>query len=158
MKKYVGQYRVDIERDIITGDHLINGQTFLRVPKAMKENGGKIYRYNENILVAYVPNKTTGARLYAKSIEKVHLYKIVEYDDGMDLYFKEEYIREMAKIMMVSTNGSNIPPESIKNHPRRKEIREQRKANMSEEQLEIMRNRGLRLFQNISNSSENSSV
>lgn len=101
MDKYVGQYRVIIEKDIRTGENLEN--TYIKC-----KHGGQIYRYNDNILVAYIPSTVIGKRL----VEELK-YKLIKYDYGNKeyrLYFKEEYINEFAETMKASTQGKDIKP------------------------------------------------
>ena len=145
MNKYIGKYRVDIERDSITGNHIIGADTFLRVDSVMRKRGGKVYRYDESTLVAYIPSTTKGINVYLKMIEKIFIVNLIEYDDGFDIYFLENDLESVADIIGVSSYGASKVPESIVNHPFKTEIQEEKRKNRTPEEIERFRLLGERL-------------
>lgn len=101
MNKYVGTYRILIEKDIRTGENLES--TYIKC-----KHGGQIYRYNNDILVAYIPSRKIGLKIVEELSDK-----IVNYDYGdkeYRIYFKEEYIDIFAEIVKASTQGKDIKP------------------------------------------------
>lgn len=100
--KYVGKYRVMAERDE-------NGKpcefTYLKCRK-----GVKIYRYDDELLMAYIPSSYKGNRIikeYGNYIEKV-----TKYDGEMDLYFKEVYLDRLKDIFKIHIKGRDIKPRN----------------------------------------------
>lgn len=153
MRKYIGKYRVDIERDLDSGDHILNGFTYLRCSGEIGSNGGKVYRYDNDTLIAYIPNKQdtkvksiTRAVNVCKKFNEVGVsYGTQEYDNAMDIYFSECDLDKVWEFLNLSKTGANIPPESIKNHPRRDEIRKEKSDNMSDEERARRKIQGKRL-------------
>lgn len=147
MDKYIGKYRVDIERDLISGDPLEDGFTYLRCVGSVGKNGGSVYRYNEDTLVAYIPSKQdseTNTLMKAKNVcEKFDdvgvSYETEEYDNAMDIYFSESDLDKVWEFLSLTKNGAGIAPKSIKNHIRKDEIRQERLENMSDEERERRR-------------------
>lgn len=163
MDRYIGKYRVDIERDMDTGDPLKNGATYLRCVGATGKNGGKVYRYNNNTLVAYIPNKqdthvrstVRAENVCEKFDEKGIFYKTVQYDNAMDIYFDEVYLDEVWEYLSITKYGAIIPPASIKNHTRRDEIRQERYDLLSKEERERRRISGEKLMNVLKSKEEN---
>lgn len=145
MKDYVGKYRVDIERCQITGDEIEGSNYYLRCVSGNK--GGKVYRYDDNILVCYVKSSVSKARNMIKKIEdmNIEIFKLVEYADEADIYFYEKDLDKIAEIICITSNGAKIAPNSIKNHPRRDEIRQHKKDNWNDEEKEKYRLLGEKL-------------
>ena len=168
MDKYIGKYRVDIERDI-GGDPVKEGFTYLRCLKRNK--GGKVYRINSSTLNCYVVSSITKANsIYRDMCEAV----INNYDEGTvlksmdrvnikrysgeaDIVFKEDDLDLFAEFIGLSISGANISPTSIKNHPRKDEIRAEKLENMTDEEKERRRiqSERLRQYQSFRKNKEN---
>lgn len=142
MNKYVGKYRVDIERCTDTGDVIEDAETYLRC--VSRNKGGKVYRWDENVLVCYVESSISKAKNMVKQIEErnVEVIKLVEYADEADIHFYEKDLDSIADIICITTSGAKINPRSIKNHPRKEEIRQERFDSLSEEEKEQLRLKG----------------
>ena len=150
MNKYVGKYRVDIERCPKTGDVIEEADTFLRC--LGRNKGGKVYRYDEEILVCYVASSLSKAKNMVKDINNlgVEIVKLVEYNNEGDIYFYEKDLDKIVDVICITTNGAKIHPRSIKNHPRRDEIRQEKLDKLSDEEKLIRKQRGemLREYRN----------
>ena len=136
MKRYRGKYRVLIERDDY-GDPLENGFTYLKCNK--NNRGGKIYRYDDKYLVAYVNSSITGKNMVKKILEKDLYASVVYYDGECDITFLESDIDKLARIFNISVLGKDMIYSSIENHPRKDEIRKNKRNNYSDEYIERMR-------------------
>jgi len=154
MDKYIGTYRVEIERDSFTGDVVKGADTFLRVDSVMAKKGGKVYRFDTNVLVAYIPVLQRARNVYGEMLDRdVQLVDFVDYSDGMDLYFVESDLVRVADLLKVSTLGASTKPDSLKNHPRRKEIQEEARNNRTPEENERLRLMGEKLMESRENKS-----
>jgi hypothetical protein len=67
MDKYVGTYRILIEKDIRTGENLES--TYIKC-----KHGGQIYRYNDDVLVVYIPSTKIGKKLAEELKLRVFIY------------------------------------------------------------------------------------
>lgn len=143
MDKYIGKYRVEIERDIDTGDPIPNGQTYLRCVK--RNADGKVYRYNEHTLVCYMCGTGKINNTIEKMDEMKLKYSVEWYSGEADIYFEEDDLDKLVELFGLTSFGADIVPTSIKNHPRKDEIRQERLDGMSEEEKERRRARGLEL-------------
>ena len=141
---YINKYRVDIERDI-NGDVVDEGITYLRCVGRGK--GNKVYRYDNDTLVYYVCSKGKGNNMYKEIIDRGVSATKTEYDGEVDIYFSEKDLELIADILCVTTTGASIVPKSIKNHPRRKEIKAEKDALLTNEEREKRRLQGERLRQ-----------
>lgn len=142
MNKYIGKYRVDIERCPITGDVVEETDTYLRC--VARNKGGKVYRWDENILVCYVESSVSKAKNMVEEIKErgLEVIKLVEYADEADIHFYEKDLDKIADIICITTNGAKINPRSIKNHPRKEEIRQEKYDSLSDEEKEQLRLKG----------------
>ena len=136
MRKYIGKYRVLIERDLDTGEPI--EFTYINGTGGRKHT--KVYRYDNDTLVIYVPTRWVN-NIVERVSECITVEKTVEYDGEVDIYIKEVDLHRLDHIFKFKTLGANISPESIKNHPRYKEIKKEKRDNMSEEELNILRDR-----------------
>lgn len=145
MKKYVGKYRVDVERCSITGDEIENSNYYLRC--IGRNKGGKVYRYDENTLVVYVASSVGKGKNMIEDMKElgVEVIKTLEYADEIDIYINESDLDKVADIIGITENGAKIAPNSIKNHPRRDEIRQEKKDNWTDEEKEKYRLLGEKL-------------
>jgi len=138
MRKYIGKYRVLIERDIITGEPM--EFTYIVGTKAYKNM--KAYRFDENTIVLHVPTTHTNSIINRVSNElKIKIKKSTEYSGEIDIYIDESDLYKANSIFKFKTSGANFKPESVKNNPRYKEIKQEKRDNMTEDELNILRNR-----------------
>lgn len=144
MKKYIGKYRVDIERDIY-GEPIEDGNLYLRC--VSRNKNGMVYRFDENTLVVYVPSSVSKANNMIEEMKELGVDIVFkrEYYGEADIHIKEEDLDKVANIIGLTSNGAKTLPTSIKNHPRKDEIRQEKKDNMTEEEKERMKSLGDRL-------------
>jgi len=136
MRKYIGKYRVLIERDLDTGEPM--EFTYINGTGGRKHT--RVYRYDDDTLIIHVPTVQIDGIINRVS-EYVIVEKTVRYSTEVDIYIKEGDLGSLDHIFKFKTLGSNIIPESIKNHPRYKEMKKEKRDNMSEEELNILRDR-----------------
>ena len=152
MRSYIGKYRIGMERDYYTDDPIIGSMTWIRVGSVMRKRGGKVYRYNPDTLVAYIPSvQKSNNILKSMKDQSIEVLYIEEYSDGKDIHFKESDIPRLESILGLSTYGASISPESIKNHKFKDEIREEKRENRTEEEKERFRLLGEKLRASIEN-------
>ena len=146
MRKYINKYRIDMERDYFTDNPILGGSTWIRVDSVMRKRGGKVYRYDEDILVAYIPSVQRGNNVL-KHMAEIHvpLEDRMQYSDGWDIHFREMDLQKMETMLGLSTYGASIPPESIRNHKFKDQIRAEKKENRTDEEIEKFRLLGERL-------------
>lgn len=145
MEKYVNKYRVQVERDI-HGEPM----EFTYLQCIGKNKGGEVRRYSDDILVAIVIGKSIGkANNMFSNISKVigndKNLKRVDYEFESDIYFSESNLDKLAEVLCVKTTGASIPARSLKNHPRYKEIKQERFEALTNEQKQDRIDRGKRL-------------
>ena len=135
MIKYLGKYRVLCERDI-DGEVVEKDFTYLTGTGSHKNS--KIYRYDNNVLKLYVEAKSNPTNRMTKLFQDngVGIISLVDYDFEVDILFNESDIDTVCSLINCKTSGSKIVPESIKNHPRYKEIKQERWDALSEEEKE----------------------
>ena len=135
MIKYLGKYRVLCERDL---DGELTDKDFTYLVGTGTHKNSKIYRHNDNILKLYVEGKSSPTNRMIKAFEEygVEILDIVEYDFEVDILFNEFDIEKVCEIITCKTSGAKIQPDSIKNHPRYKEIKQERWDALSEEEKE----------------------
>lgn len=111
MLKYRGTYRVVHEVDRRTMKPTDNpDDTYIYCA-----NGGQIYRYSKDILV-YEREGCNGNYLYQKIIAAG--VKVTDHwtgESSVRIYFGEEYLDILAKIVQARTLGANINPKSKRN-------------------------------------------
>jgi len=131
MNNYIGQYRV---RTPIghNGEFTDNfDDTYIKGRK-----GIELYRYSDTLLAIYIPNKTITRNVYnqlkqyftSETIEQLEA-DISNNNMGNEyiLYFEEKYFQDpttnrlFKETLNLETQGSKIPPRSIKNLPRDKQ-------------------------------------
>lgn len=143
MNKYIGKYRVYIERDKY-GEPM--EFTYLVSTKYTKDT---IYRYSNNVLkLNHVGNLKNIINIFNEN--KIEILDYLLCDKEGYLLFKESDLDIISHIINIKTYGARIKPESIRNHPNYKEIREEKRKNMSEEQRTILADRLKRNIGNIS--------
>lgn len=136
MRKYFGKYRVLVERDI-NGE--VTDLDFTYLVGTKNNNLCKIYRYNENILSLLIIGDSAGK--FKNFVKKFHDLKIpivetVEGDMEGFIRFSETHLDTICGLIDCKTNGADIVPESIKNHPNYKEIKKARFESLSDEEKE----------------------
>lgn len=104
MNKYIGRYRILVERDIRTNKPLES--TYIRCKK-----GGQIYRYNNDILVYYVPRKLV-ENIIKQKLNELHIDLVDYYTTSEEtiIKFYEKDLDKLADIFEVSTQGKDIKP------------------------------------------------
>lgn len=143
MDKYVGKYRVLIERDD-RGDVVDEGFTYLKCNTPFK--GAMVYRFNEDILVFYSPYGTGKTKNLLKKLDEINIDYQVTYMTGEStIKFAESDLDKIHKLLGVANYGAKIPPKSIKNHPRKEEIKAKKDANLSEQERKRRKLMGERL-------------
>lgn len=152
MRKYIGTYRIDMERDYYTDNPILEGMTWIRADSIMRKRGGKVYRFDQDTLVAYVPSVGKSNNIVAYMNENsIHIDQIEEYDDGKDIYFRECDLGLLEKILGLSTYGASAAPESIKNHKHKDQIREEKRMLRTEQENERYRLLGQKLMESRTN-------
>lgn len=143
MDSYIGKYRVLIERDN-NGDVIDKGFTYLRCIYPFK--GAIVYRFNKDTLVFYSPYGTSKTKNLLKKLDDMSIQYEVDYMTGEStIRFAESDLDKIHKLLGVAENGAKIPPKSIKNHPRQKEIKAEKDANLTDEEREKRRLMGEKL-------------
>lgn len=144
MKKYIGKYRVDIERDT-DGEPVENGELYLRC--VGRNRGGTVYRWDDETLVVYVPSSVGKANNMIEDMNEsgVEILFKREYYGEADIHIRESDLDKVAETIGLTSFGAYIQPTSIRNHPKRDEIRQEKRDNMSDEEKEKMRLLGERL-------------
>jgi hypothetical protein len=141
-----------MERDYYTDVPVPEGETWIRIDGVMRNRGGKVYRYDENVLVAYMPSVQKGNNIIKyMETNSIAIISTIQYSDGVDIYFQESDLVNMESILGIIKSGSTIPPESIKNHKFKHKIREDRKNNRTDEENERLRLRGEKLMEHLKN-------
>ena len=131
MNNYIGQYRVRTPIDT-AGEFTDNfDDTYIKGRK-----GIETFRYSDTLLAIYIPNKTITRNVYnqlkqyftSETIEQLEA-DISDNNMGNEyiLYFEEKYFQDpttnrlFKETLNLETQGSKIPPRSIKNLPRDKQ-------------------------------------
>ena len=149
MRKYIGKYRVLLERDD-SGE--LTGEDFTYLVGTGNYSDCKIYRYSDSVLKLLVMGKTTAivsnmlARFKQLNVEVVGLVDC-KYEGF--IMFNEKDLDKVAEIIIAKTSGASIKPESIKNHPNYKEIKKDKYDSLSDEQKEKLKLRGEALRKNV---------
>jgi len=135
MIEYLGRYRVLCERDI---DGEVTEKDFTYLVGTGSHKNSKIYRYDDNVLKLYVESKSSPTNRMAKAFEDngIDIISLVDYDFEVDILFNESDIEKVCDIITCKTSGAKIQPDSIKNHTRYKEIKQERWDALSEEERE----------------------
>lgn len=107
MLKYRGQYRVSYEMD-----KLGKPSEFTFIPCRIKK-GSNIYRYNNEVLAAYIPSMQIVRRLH---LEYSHLFRPFQTGDKEGtLLFNESNLPEVVFILKIKVKGCNVSPRSKRN-------------------------------------------
>lgn len=131
MNNYIGQYRVRTPIDH-NGEFTDNlDDTYIK-----GRRGIELFRYSDTLLAIYIPNKTITRNVYnqlkqyfiSETIEQLEI-DINDNNMGNEyiLYFEEKYFQDhtinrlFKETLNLETQGSKIPPRSIKNLPRDKQ-------------------------------------
>jgi len=143
MRNYIGKYSVLVERDQ-NGDYDKNGFTYLNCNK--RNRGGSVYRKDSSKLVAYIASSQKGRNM-VKEIEAlgIEVVNVVEYDGEYDIVFNEKDLDKLKDIFCISELSAKRLPESFKNHPRYKEIKQERFDALSDDEKESRRLKGVEL-------------
>jgi hypothetical protein len=131
MNNYIKQYRIRTPIDY-NGEFTDNlDDTYIR-----GRRGIEMFRYSDILLAIYIPNKTITRNVY-NQLKKYLTSETIEQletdinDNNMGneyiLYFEEKYFQDpqinrlFKETLNLETQGSKIPPRSIKNLPRDKQ-------------------------------------
>lgn len=131
MNNYIGQYRVRTPISS-SGEFTDNfADTYIK-----GRRGIEMFRYSDTLLAIYIPNKTITRNVYnqlkqyftSETIEQLEA-DISDNNMGNEyiLYFEEKYFQDpttnrlFKETLNLETQGSKIPPRSIKNLPRDKQ-------------------------------------
>lgn len=130
MKNYVGTYRVVGQQDVYGNFTENKDDTYIPCAHKMQ-----IFRFGENVLAIYIPTTQRANNIYKQCYnylteecrnnlinEGIKNKKGVPFSDGAEaiIYFKEQYIKEVAEIVKAKTLGASITPFSVKNLSREK--------------------------------------
>ena len=131
MNNYIGQYRVRTPIDT-SGEFTDNfDDTYIKGRK-----GIELYRYTDALLAIYIPNKTISRNVYniLKPYFTPETIKLMDDDIASNnmsneyiFYLEEKYFQDpqinrlFKETLNLETQGSKIPPRSIKNLPRDKQ-------------------------------------
>lgn len=131
MNNYIGQYRVRTPIDT-SGEFTDNfDDTYIK-----GRRGIELFRYSDTLLAIYIPNKTISRNVYniLKQYFTPETIKSMDPDiesDNMSneyiFYLEEKYFQDpqinrlFKETLNLETQGSKIPPRSIKNLPRDKQ-------------------------------------
>lgn len=110
MNKYIGKYRVLCERDLETNKPINNGEnTYIKCKK-----NAQVYRYNDEVLVLYVPSRPT-ALYYEKCLNNACFrYDYSDYEG--QFYFYEENIDKVMEVCKPFVSGKNIKPKNKRSY------------------------------------------
>jgi hypothetical protein len=106
MDKYIGQYRVLIEKDL---DGKPMEGTYIKCAGSTQ-----IYRYDKNTLVVYATRQK--GKLFVEQIGMDKIKDYVELSRECQIFFDEMYIDEVAKVVKASTRGKNVKPKNKRNY------------------------------------------
>lgn len=108
MNKYIGQYKIEYEKDY-------NNKPLIDNTYIVCKKGAEIYRYSPTLLCLYIPSAKRGKTIENKQIKNIDS---IEYgDDECRIYFKEEYINIFAKLGVAYTKGKNKAPKKYDKKP-----------------------------------------
>lgn len=110
MRKYIGKYRVVCEFDRNTLKVKNKDDNYI----VCKRNG-QIYRYSDIELVYYRPSRGNGEQTIGKLKEMGVEAVNISSEGDLSFRFYEKDLDKVAEFVNASTNGADIPPESIKN-------------------------------------------
>ena len=145
MRKYIGKYRVLCERDY-NGEP--TGEDFTYLVGTGGYVNSKVYRYDDNKLSLLVVGRSNGLiyNTIAKMKElEVEILDFVSADKESIFIFHESDLPKVAEIISIKTSGASIQPTSLTNHPRRKQIRQEKQDSLSDEQKLERKLRGEKL-------------
>lgn len=146
MLKYRGLYRVQAERSI-DGDVMQDSEIYY-LTCITPFRGCEIRRYSEDLLELYIVGKSIGkANNVSKMLKEnnIEIIKETLYDIEGLFRFKECDLDKVAELVNVNKVGASIHPHSIKNHPDKKRIQQEKRDNMSDEEKERYRMLGEKL-------------
>jgi len=132
MRKYIGKYRVLIERGSEGNTLEFTYLTGKRIYPVCN-----IYRYNDEELTLTIMGKSAQVvNTIIKSLveEGVQFTKMVDCGSECVLRFKEVDLFLVDKAVGIKTMGAKIVPESIKNHHSRKQIKLDKYNSLSDEE------------------------
>lgn len=110
MNKYIGKYRVLCERDLRDNKPINNGENTYIICKKK----ATIWRYNDEVLVLYVPSRAT-ANYYKNCLENVCCkYEYGDYEG--QIYFYEKDIDRVAEVCKPYISGKNIKPKNKRSY------------------------------------------
>lgn len=134
MRKYKGTYRVLCERDI-NGDPTDEDFTYL--VGTGNNSTESIHRYDKDILSLFIVGENaTKLNNMVKRFEDNNIEIIERIDGDCEgfIRFNEKHIDKVCDFIKCKTSGANTPPESLKNHPRGKEIKQEKFDALPEEE------------------------
>lgn len=142
MEKYIGKYRVLVERDDY-GD--ITEMTNLYLVSTMNNNY-QVSRYGGSVLSLLIQGgeRNNIVQPVVDKFKKAGV-PVIEVVDGVVegfIRFDEKYLDAVDSFLVFKRNGAKIKPDSVKNHPHYKEIKEEKRATYSPERIEMLRVRG----------------
>lgn len=142
MRKYIGTYRVYNERDL-NGEVTDLDFTYIKGTGATYKNT-TISRFDDDNLKVIHHGKIS---TILNNFEKygIECIDIVDCEGECAIVFNEKHLSDINKFMNIASSGSKTPPESIKNHPRYKEIKQERFDALSEDEKQKRIERGERL-------------
>lgn len=134
MRKYKGTYRVLCERDIY-GDP--TGEDFTYLVGTGNYSDCQISRYDENILsllVVGMDSTKLNNMIKKFKMKNIEIIELLDGDCEGFIRFNEKHIDKVCDFIKCKTSGANTPPESLKNHPRGKEIKQEKFDALPEEE------------------------
>ena len=151
MRKYIGKYRVLAERDDF--GEITDGE-FTYLIGTGNYSDCKIYRHSDNVLKLLVIGQTSAivSNMLKKFKEsKIEVVGLVDCKYEGFIMFNEKDLAKVAGIINARTSGASTKPESLRNHPNYKEIKQEKYNSLSEEQKEKLRLRGEALRDRLNN-------
>lgn len=145
MRNYIGKYRVLVERDD-DGDVTDLENTYL---VSTVNNNYQVSRHGGSTLTLLIQggirNNIVEPILEKFRLSGVPVIEVVDCVIEGFIRFDEKYLDTVDGFLVFKRSGAKMKPESIKNHPRHKEMKEDKRLLRTPAEIERLRILGERL-------------
>ena len=141
MNNYIGTYRVMAERDS-EGNPVDDSTTYLVGTGSHRRT--TIYRYNHDTLVFQKEGQFEPVEKWFAE-NSIEIHEVLRCNGEFRFRFNESYLQKVNEYVILKTTGAKTNPKSIKNHPNKDAIRQEKLDNLTEDEKEKRRLSGIRL-------------
>lgn len=141
MNNYIGIYRVMAERDT-DGNPVDDATTYLVGTGSNKRT--TIYRYNHDTLVFQKEGQFEPMERWCAE-NNIEIHEVLRCNGEFRFRFKESDLPMIGEYIVLKTTGAKTNPKSIKNHPNKDSIRQEKLDNLTDDEKEKRRLSGIRL-------------